>query len=115
MREGALGKHSGEAAIAPVEVQTVEQCLIVPPEESSAMPAQRFVRSVLVASDVDRDVINLSVLMTKALIINGILRARSGIAVRVKVAPESIRIEVADEGSTLPWAGRSWGTATMAR
>jgi hypothetical protein len=91
-------------------IQVKEECLIVPPAERSAVHAQRFVRTVLAGSDVDKDVANLAVLMTKALIINGILHADSAMAVTVKVGAEAIRIEVADERLT-----RSWGCATISR
>jgi hypothetical protein len=109
----------------------VEESLVVPPEASIAAPAQRFVRTVLANSDVGKDVAGLAVLLTKALINNGILHARSDIAVTVKVLPACIRIEVADEnprhlspavvsqdplsGRDLRGVVRSWGIATISR
>jgi len=102
----------------------VEESLILPPTESSAVRAQRFVRSVLADSDVDRDVADAAVILTKALIINGLLHARSPMAVSIEVLPESIRIEVADEGHSrrrdpdvliLQDVARSWGVATISR
>ena len=93
-----------------------EEVLIVPPQDTSAVRAQRFVRRVLTVSDVERDLIDVAVLMTKALVINGILHARSALAVTVSVAPESIRIEVTDrDRQLLPGADQSWGKATIAR
>ena len=86
-----------------------EESLIVPPEESSAIRAQRFVRGVLAASDVDRDAVDVAVLLTKALIINGILHAQSALAVTVKVEPELISVEVLDRSP------RSWGIASISR
>jgi len=86
-----------------------EESLIVPPEESSAIRAQRFVRRVLSDSDVNRDAVDVAVLLTKALIINGILRAQSALAVTVKVSPELIRVEVVDRSP------RSWGVASISR
>jgi hypothetical protein len=53
--------------------------------------------------------------MTKALIINGILHARSAIAVTIKVAPESIQIEVADGSPLLANGAQSWGVASISR
>jgi hypothetical protein len=70
---------------------------------------------VLAESDVDKEVANLGVLMTKALIINGILHTESAIAVTIKVAPESIRIEVADGSSLLANGARMWGVASISR
>ena len=84
-----------------------EESLIVPPEESSAIRAQRFIRRVLADSAVDRDAVDVAVLLTKALMINGILHARSALAVTVKVAPDLVRIEVVDR------APRSWGVASI--
>ena len=104
---------SGIAALA------AEETLILPPQESSAVRAQRFVRRMLVDSDVERDAVDLAVLLTKALIINGLLHTRSPIAVSINVGPESIRIEVADESGgnlqMLQGAARSWGLATISR
>lgn len=104
---------TGIAALA------TEKFLIVPPQESSAVRAQRFVRRVLIDSDVENDAVDLAVLMTKPLIINGLLHTRSAIAVSIKVMPESIRIEVADEGrrnlQLLHGTARSWGMATISR
>lgn len=95
---------------------TAERSLIVPPQDSSAVRAQRFVRGVLAESAVERDVVDLAVLMTKALVINGILHARSALAVVVTVAPESIRIDVADrDGHRVNDPARSWGMATISR
>jgi hypothetical protein len=52
--------------------------------------------------------------MTKALVINGILHARSALAVTLKVGPESIRIDVTDrDRQMLPGGAQSWGTATI--
>jgi anti-sigma regulatory factor (Ser/Thr protein kinase) len=97
-------------------VRAAEEALILPPQDTSAVRAQRFVRRVLAESDVERDLVDVAVLMTKALVINGILHARSAIAVTVKVAPESIRIEVTDRGrQMLPGAAQSWGMATISR
>ena len=95
--------HSTIAALV------AEESLIVPPEESSAIRAQRFVRRVLADSDVDRDAVDVAVLLTKALIINGILRAQSALAVTVKVLPEMINVEVVDRSP------RSWGIASISR
>ena len=103
-----------------------ERLLILPPEDSSAVRAQRFVRKVLAESDVENDAVNLAVLLTKALVINGLLHARSAIAVTVVVVPESIRIEVADAAVSLSplngqdlrllqGAARSWGMGTISR
>jgi hypothetical protein len=96
-----------------------EESLIVPPQESSAVRAQRFVRRVLIDSDVESEAVDLAVLMTKALIINGLLHTRSAIAVSIKVLPESIRIEVADakgpELHVVQDTTRSWGMATISR
>jgi hypothetical protein len=103
-------------ATVPARAPATEDRLIVPPAESSAARAQRFVRNVLADTDVDRDVANLAVLMTKALIINGILHARSAIAVTIQVVPESIRIEVTDGSlQRLNGGAQSWGMATIAR
>jgi hypothetical protein len=112
-REVDLERHGLATASAAAPV--VGESLIVPPAESSAARAQRFVRRVLAESDVDKEVANLAVLMTKALIINGILHARSAIAVTIKVAPESIRIEVADGSPLLANGARSWGVASISR
>jgi hypothetical protein len=104
-----------EATVA-TEVQAVEEALILPSQDSSAVRAQRFVRRVLVGSDVDRDLVDVAVLMTKALVINGILHVRSALAVTVRVVPESIRIEVVDrDRHVLPGAPQSWGVATISR
>jgi len=89
--------------------------LIVPPQDSSAVRAQRFVRGVLAEEGVDRDVADLTVLTTKALVINGILHARSALAVTIKVDAESIRIEVADRDQMHQDPALSWGAATIAR
>ena len=105
-------------ATAPAEAvaTTIEDALILPPAEASAARAQRFVRNVLAASDVDKNVANQAVLMTKALIINGILHARSAIAVTIQLTPESIRIEVLDGRPQLVNGdAQSWGMATIAR
>ena len=103
-------------AIVAAGVQAVEEALILPSQDSSAVRAQRFVRRVLVGSEVDRDLIDVAVLMTKALVINGILHARAALAVTVKVAAESIRLEVVDrDRHALPAAPRSWGVATISR
>ena len=97
-------------------IPVVEESLIVPPQDSSAVRAQRFVRGVLAESGVDRDVVDLAVLMTKALVINGILHAESTLVVTVKVAPDSIRIEVADRDiKMLQGAAQSWGISTISR
>jgi hypothetical protein len=102
-----------------VAALAAEESLIVPPQESIAVRAQRFVRRVLIDSDVEREAVDLAVLMTKALIINGLLHTRSAMAVSIKVVPESIRIEVADadggELQVLRNATRSWGMATISR
>jgi hypothetical protein len=92
-----------------VAALAAEESLIVPPAESSAIRAQRFVRRVLADSDVDRNTVDVAVLLTKALIINGILNARSALAVTVKVEPELIRVEVIDRSP------RSWGIASISR
>ena len=105
-----------EATVVSTEVPEAEESLIVPPQDSSAVRAQRFVRGVLAESDVERDVADLAVLMTKALAINGILHAQTALAVTIKVMPESIHIEVTDrDGHKLPSASHSWGTATISR
>jgi hypothetical protein len=97
-------------------VTAADEALILPPQDSSAVRAQRFVRRVLTASDVDRDLVDVAVLMVKALVINGILHARSALAVTVKVSPESIRIEVTDrDRQMLPGGTRSWGVSTISR
>jgi hypothetical protein len=97
-------------------VPAAEEALILPPQDSSAVRAQRFVRRVLVGSDVDRDLVDVVVLMTKALVINGILHARSALAVTIKVTPETIRIEVTDrDRQMVPGVARSWGVATISR
>ena len=93
----------------------IAESLIVPPAESSAARAQRFVRRVLAESDVDKEVANLAVLMTKALIINGILHTQSAMAVTIKVVAESIRVEVTDGSPQLANGGRSWGVASISR
>ena len=103
-------------AIVTAEVPAAEEVLILPPQDSSAVRAQRFIRRVLVGSDVERDLVDVAVLMTKALVINGILHARSALAITVKVGPESIRIEVTDrDRQMLPGGARSWGTATISK
>jgi hypothetical protein len=104
-----------EASVAAAAQQIADRSLIVPPQDSSAVRAQRFVRSVLAGSDVERDVVDLAVLMTKALVINGILHARSALAVTIKLLPDSIRIEVADRDQVLQGSAQSWGMATIAR
>lgn len=97
-------------------IPAAEEVLILPPQDSSAVRAQRFVRRVLTGSGVDRDVVDVAVLMTKALVINGILRARSALAVKLEVGPESLRIEVAErDRQMLPGVARSWGVATVSR
>ena len=104
-----------EAAV-PAQAPVTEHRLIVPAAESSAARAQRFVRNVLADTDVNKDVARLAVLMTKALIINGILHARSPIAVTIQVVPESIRVEVTDGSlQRVNGAAESWGMATIAR
>jgi hypothetical protein len=103
-----------EATVSP-SLPTAERSLIVPPQDSSAVRAQRFVRNVLAESGVDKEVANLAVLMTKALIINGILHAQSALAVTIKVVPESILIDVADRDMLLRSGARSWGVATISR
>lgn len=93
-----------------------EEALILPPQDSSAVRAQRFVRRVLAGCDVDKDLVDVAVLMTKALVINGILHARSALAVTVNVAPAAIRIEVVDRDRPVrPGAAHSWGMATIGR
>jgi hypothetical protein len=104
-----------EATVAAAAQQIADRSLIVPPQDSSAVRAQRFVRSVLAESDIERDVVDLAVLMTKALVINGILHARSALAVTIKLLPDSIRIEVADRDQLLQGSAQSWGMATIAR
>lgn len=97
-------------------VPAAEEALILPPQDSSAVRAQRFVRRVLAGSGVDRDLVDVAVLMTKALVINGILHARSALVITIKVLPESIRIEVTDrDRQMLPGGARSWGVATVSR
>jgi hypothetical protein len=93
----------------------VEEFLILPAQESSAVRAQRFVRRVLVESDVENEAVDLAVLLTKALIINGLLHSESEIVVSVKVRPDSIRVEVADDRHLLANGGRSWGVASISR
>ena len=103
-------------AIVSTGVPTAEEALILPPQDSSAVRAQRFIRRVLAGADIERDLIDVAVLMTKALVINGILHARSALAITVKVGPESIRIDVTDrERQMLPGGARSWGTATISK
>ena len=97
-------------------IAATEEALILPPQDSSAVRAQRFVRRVLAGSGVDRDLLDVVVLTTKALVINGILHARSALAVTIKVGPDSIRIEVTDrDRQMLPGSARSWGVATISR
>ena len=103
-------------ATAPAGFLAAEEALILPPQDTSAVRAQRFVRRVLAGSDVERDLVDVAVLMAKALVINGILHARSALALTVRVAPEAIRIEVTDrDRQMLPGANQSWGKATIAR
>ncbi len=80
----------------------LENFLNVPPEASSAGRARRFVRSVLEEAGVHEDLVDSAILLTSELITNGILHARSDIALTVKVLPECIRIEVVDEDPRLP-------------
>lgn len=92
------------------------EALILPPQDSSAVRAQRFVRRVLAGAGVDGELVDVVVLTTKALVINGLLQARSAIAVTIKVSPESIRIEVTDRDRwMLPGTAPSWGVATLSR
>jgi hypothetical protein len=101
-------------ATVSAAVTAAEEALILPPQDSSAVRAQRFVRRVLTGSGVDRDLVDVAVIMTKALVINGILHARSALAVTLKVGPESIRIDVTDrDRQMLPGGAQSWGTATI--
>ena len=103
-------------ATVSAEVPVAEESLIVPPQDSSAVRAQRFVRGVLTESNVERDVVDLAVLMTKALAINGLLHTQSAIAVTVRVMLESILIEVTDRDShRVPGGSHSWGMATISR
>lgn len=103
-------------AIVSTGVPTAEEALILPPQDSSAVRAQRFIRRVLAGYDVERDLVDVAVLMTKALVINGILHARSALAITVKVGPDSIRIEVTDrDRQMIPGVTRSWGTATISK
>jgi hypothetical protein len=103
-------------ATVSAAVAAADEALILPPQDSSAVRAQRFVRRVLTGSGVDRDLVDVAVGMTKALVINGILHARSALAVTLKVGPESIRIDVTDrDRQMLPGGARSWGTATISR
>jgi hypothetical protein len=103
-------------ATVPAAVVAAEEALILPPQDSSAVRAQRFVRRVLTAADVDRDLVDVAVITTKALVINGILHARSALAVTIEVDRESIRIDVTDrDRQMLPGGPRSWGTATISR
>jgi hypothetical protein len=94
---------------------TVEESLTVAPEASSAVRAQRFVRNVLARSDVEKDVAGAAVLLAKALINNGVIRARSDVAITVEVSPEHIWIEVAEEDPMIEGVGWSWGIATISR
>jgi hypothetical protein len=117
---GLLSRHSiigGSVTEATVPVGPVfEEALILPLQDSSAVRAQRFVRRVLAGSGVDGDLADVAVLTTKALVINGILHARSALAVKIEVDPESIRIEVTDrDRQMLPGAAQSWGEATISR
>lgn len=103
-----------EASVSAAVV-AAEEALILPPQDSSALRAQRFVRRVLTGSGVDRDLVDVAVITTKALVINGILHARSALAVTIKVGPESIRIDVTDRDRQMLPGAQSWGTATISR
>lgn len=103
-------------ATVPATVAAAEEALILPPQDTSAVRAQRFVRRILAGSGVGKDLVDVAVLMTKALVINGILHARSALVVTVSVGPESIRIEVTDrDRQRLPGVEASWGVATISR
>lgn len=97
-------------------VGVTEEALILPPQDSSAVRAQRFVRRVMAGAGVDGELVDVVVLTTKALVINGLLQARSALAVTITVSPESIRIEVTDrDRPMLPGKTPSWGMATISR
>lgn len=103
-------------ATVSATIPAAEEALILPLQDSSAVRAQRFVRRVLAASGVGRDLVDVVVLTTKALVINGILNAQSALAVTIKVGPDSIRIEVTErDRQMLPGGARSWGVATISR
>ena len=118
-----MGLHSRQSIIGGSQTEATfsaeiaaEEALILPPQDSSAVRAQRFVRRVLAGAGVEGELVDVVVLMTKALVINGIVQARSALAVTIKVGPQSIRIEVTDrDRQMLPGAAASWGVATISR
>ena len=120
--EGAMGllsRHSitgGSVTEATIPIGVAaEEVLILPPQDSSAVRAQRFVRRVLAGAGVDGDLADVAVLTAKALVINGILHAHSALAVTIEVSPESIRIEVTDRDRQMLPGAASWGMTTISR
>lgn len=81
-----------------------EQSVRLPPDASSSRKARRFIEKALDAAAVDADVVDSAVLLTNELTTNAVLHARSDLMIIVRVRPDLIRVEVADENPRLPSA-----------
>lgn len=73
----------------------------LPADASSPASAREFVRSVLGRWSCDH-LVDTALLISSELVTNAIVHARSPLRLRLRLAHEVVRIEVADEGQGTP-------------
>ena len=101
---GRLGAGARAVRIA-ASVSTAEVVREFPPDARAVGPARRFLRQALqdqLGDDPGSDLADLLLMVANELATNAVLHARTEFTVRLVVAPDLVRVEVADDNS------RSW-------
>ncbi len=82
---------------------SLDQCLELPPQPTSARRARLFVGEILGANGIDSDTAEICLLLTSELVTNAVLYARSNLMLRVMVDDGPVvRISVHDDSPVSP-------------